>query len=207
MKYLFKNSEEIYSINYKSEEIIEYKKEKIKTILEEDRILTGISLDNNSQIAFKNDRLYINIEPNKIKTFYLYKSKIDKDTKDNILNLYYFDKFNNLKAYKSNYFGETKYYLIDIPETIKNKERKSFGCIIQVPKELYYLQLFLNEEYDLLKGINIDEILKLFFIHQLDDEEIKRGNGRHKVVTNSNIDEISKKSKEHSKIIKKITRK
>ena len=47
MKYLYKNIREKYSINFDKEKIIEYKKDKMNDIPEEERIYSGISFNDN----------------------------------------------------------------------------------------------------------------------------------------------------------------
>ena len=188
MKYLYKNNIEVYSIDLNIEKIIEYKKEKMKSIPEDERIFSGISFNEKKGLTDNKDRFYFKTTPRKTKTFYLYKSKSDNITKESILNAYYEDKLIHLKAFKSNYLGETKYYLVDIPNTNKNLERKTFGGIIQVPEELYYLQLFLNEEYNLLTNKSIDELKSLFTLEKVKDLPNK--------INNLN----------NNKLIKKLTR-
>ena len=188
MKYLYKNNIEVYTIDLNIEKIIEYKKEKMKIIPEEEKIFSGISFDEENRLNSNKDRFYFKITPRKTKTFYLYKSKSDKITKENILNAYYEGKLIYLKAFKSNYLGETKYYLVDIPNTNRNLERKTFSGIIQVPEELYYLQLFLNEEYNLLTNKSIEELKDLFTLEKVRDFPNK--------INNLN----------NNKLIKKLTR-
>lgn len=189
MKYLYKNNIEVYSINLNKEKIIEYKKEKMKSIPEDERIFSGISFDEKNGLTDNKDRFYFKTTPRKTKTFYLYKSKSNKIIKENILNAYYEGKLIYLKAFKSNYLGETKYYLVDIPNTNKNLERKTFSGIIQVPEELYYLQLFLNEEYNLITNEAIAELKDLFTLEKVRELE-------------TNINKPN-----NNKIIRKLTRK
>lgn len=171
MKYLYKNNVEVYSIIFDKDKIIEYKKDKMKKIPEDERIYSGVSLDidfKQDNIITKNkDRLYIKYSLEKPQTFYLYKNKSSNINMDNILNFYYEGLFNNLKAFKSDYLNETKYYLIDMPINKKNANRKTFGGIIQVPRELYCLQLLLNEEYNLLTKKDLECLKELYSVTKI----------------------------------------
>ena len=135
-------------------------------IPEDEKIFSGIFIEKGTYLD-KQDRLIFKIKPKTIKILYLLKSKLNKETKNNILELYYNNNFLNLKCFKSNYLGITKYYLIDIPNFKNITTRKGFGSIIQVPEELYKLQLLLNEEYDLLKKDDFEKLSELFTIESV----------------------------------------
>lgn len=205
------NSLDIFSLNYKENDVISFKEEQMKKIPDEEKIFIATSFpeyENNNDFLEKNDRLYIPIDLRNTKKFYLMKSNLNSSSKNNILTLYYNNYYRNLSAHKSDYLRILKYYLIDIKKPKNTKDRNCFGSVIQTPEELYYLQLIFNEQFNFLIDNNVlDEVLELFSIKQIDEIDIENLNINHYGINKRNLKNALKKANNDEFLIKKLTRK
>ena len=96
--------------------------------------------------------------------------RANNDDEDNYLNLY-FNENNGHDIYKIKNGGIGPKYIVLIEKcyNILHYPERSFVMdgIISVPKTLYLFEVFLNKRFDLLKDIEIDELLKLFVIQHI----------------------------------------
>ena len=191
-----KNSINVYSFDCNPGNIMQFKKDQLELIPEDERLFFGIPIENATHLE-NNDRMFVPCENGVIRKFCLTKNKQNQDNRNTHLNLYFYSVGNNYRGIISDYLKITKYYLINNSKRLA--QNKGIGSVLQVPESLYNLQLILNEEFNLLTTDDLDNLLELFTFEKSDEIDINKFKGNLKI--------IKSKAKNDGILLKKLTRK